>query len=74
MVERLNRSMDTPQPWMPARGNNSFGQVPGTSYRGHRKYGHDLVTAGMIGYFEGGPDGVKAAFSHLLEDSRGTSR
>lgn len=55
VVKRVNRSIDTPQAWMPQNTENSVGRVPGMNYAGHRKYGHDMVTAGMLGYFRGGP-------------------
>jgi hypothetical protein len=47
----------------------SYGQVPGLSHRGHRKYGHDILTAGVVGFREGGLDGVAVAAMHLLTDA-----
>ena len=46
-----------------------LGQVPGLSHRGHRKYGHDLLTATLIGLFAGGPKGVPVAWTHLFADA-----
>jgi hypothetical protein len=60
MIRKVNHSIDTPQPWMPVNG---IVKVPG------RKQGHDLYTAGMIGFSNGGPAGVKAAWTHLLMDA-----
>lgn len=66
MIGKVNRAIDTPQPWMP---QPQFGRVPGLSYKGHRKQGHDLLTAGMIGFMEGRLAGVKAAWTHLIMDA-----
>ena len=46
-----------------------LGHVPGLSHRGHRKYGHDLLTAGIIGFAVGGPEGVAVSFTHLSTDA-----
>jgi hypothetical protein len=68
MIECVNKKMDTPQPWMPAY-SPKLGRVPGLAHSGHRKYGHDLFTAGIIGISEGRSEGLAAAWMHLLQDA-----
>lgn len=57
ILEKVTRAIETSQPWMP---ENTIGRVHGLSYRGPRKQGHDLFTVGKLGYFNGGPAGVKS--------------
>jgi hypothetical protein len=65
VIERVNRAIDSPTSMIPSIEQ---GRIPGMNYKGHRKYGHDLFSAGMLGYFNGGPAGLKAAWTHLYLD------
>jgi len=42
---------------------------PNLSRPGHRSVNHDLGSALMTGFAVAGPDGMIAAWAHLLEDS-----
>lgn len=68
IVERINKATDKPEPWMPPF-SPELGSMPGASHRGHRRKGHDLVTASIIGFLEGGPKGVVVALTHLGLDA-----
>jgi len=68
LVELINSIIDTPKSWMPPY-SPVLGQVPGLSHRGHRKYGHDLLTAVFIALVTGGPKGIPVAVTHLLTDA-----
>lgn len=68
IIEEVNRIMDYPEPWMPSY-SPELGGMPGLDYRGHRRKGHDLLTAVIAGFLAGGPQGVAAAFAHLGLDS-----
>ena len=68
IIELIDKLIDTPKPWMPPY-SPELGQVPGLSHRGHRKFGHDLITAASIGIQEGGTEGLAAALAHLLLDA-----
>lgn len=46
-----------------------LGGMPGASHRGHRRKGHDLLTASIIGLLEGGLEGLAVAWSHLALDA-----
>ena len=68
IVDQVNKMIDRPEPWMPTF-SPKLGGVPGLSYRGHRRKGHDLPTAAIIGLLAGGPKGVAVALIHLGLDS-----
>lgn len=68
IVDQVNNMMDSPEPWMPTF-SPELGGMPGLSYRGHRRKGHDLPTAAIIGLRAGGPQGLLAALIHLGLDS-----
>ena len=68
IIELIDKLIDTPKPWMPPY-SPELGQVPGLSHRGHRKFGHDLITAASIGIQEGGAEGLAAALAHLVLDA-----
>jgi hypothetical protein len=68
IIEEVNRLMDNPEPWMPTY-SPELGGMPGLDYRGHRRKGHDLLTAMIIGLRAGGLEGAAAAFTHLGLDS-----
>jgi len=68
IIEEVNRMMDTPEPWMPSY-SPELGGMPGLDYRGHRRKGHDLLTALIAGLRAGGLEGAVAAFTHLGLDS-----
>lgn len=60
--------IDRPEPWMPTY-SPKLGGMPGASHRGHRRKGHDLLTASIIGLLEGGLEGLAVAWSHLALDA-----
>ena len=68
IIEQVNRMMDSPEQWMPIF-SPELGAMPGLDYRGHRRKGHDLLTAATIGVLAGGPKGLLAALIHLGLDS-----
>ena len=68
IVSAINKSIDTPKPWMPAF-DPALGRFPGLSYRGHRKYGHDLLTAILLALLKGGPSAVPVGLLHLVGDA-----
>ena len=68
IIAAVNKSIDTPKPWM-LPFDPALGAFPGLSYRGHRKYGHDLLTAILLAMHEGGPSAIPVGIWHLLEDS-----
>jgi hypothetical protein len=68
IAEKVDKIMDNPEFWMP-RYFPELGHVPGLSHRGHRKYGHDLFTAAIIGIEEGRMQGLIAALMHLGADA-----
>lgn len=65
VAERVDKRIDGPEPWMPAY-SPELGGIPGSSHKAHRKFGHDLLTAGTIGIQEGGAEGIVSALTHLL--------
>jgi hypothetical protein len=67
VLDRIDRRIDKSEPWMPEI-SPPFGKVPGLSYRGHRKRGHDIITAGAVGLQEAGLIGGVAAETHLGAD------
>lgn len=68
IIEKVNRMMDNPESWMPTY-SPELGGMPGLDYRGHRRKGHDLLTALIIGLLAGGPKGAASALTHLGLDS-----
>jgi hypothetical protein len=67
IIERINNRMDGGGKSMP-QVSPSVGRVPGLSNHGHRRWGHDLLTAGLIGFQEGGPKGLIPPAIHLALD------
>ena len=61
----IDSIIDTPKSWMPPY-SPVLGQVPGLSHRGHRKYGHDLLTALFIALVTGGPKAIPVAVTRSL--------
>jgi hypothetical protein len=73
-VKNVNTALDHPtllQKEISRSVNRSpyFIPFPGLSRRGHRTINHDLASALMTGYAVGGPDGITAAWAHLMEDA-----
>lgn len=52
IIDRINKRMDRPETWAPVV-SPALGKVPRLSYRGHRRQGHDVITAARIGFEEG---------------------
>jgi hypothetical protein len=67
VIERINRAIDTPKPWMPPY-SPMLGPAPRWR-KGHRKYGHDLPTSTFIGYMHGGLRGIPVAWVHIAGDA-----
>jgi hypothetical protein len=68
ITDAVNRTIDTPKPWMP-NADPRLGKFPGLVYKGHRKKGHDLVTAAVLGFLKGRLDGLIVAVAHLGADA-----
>lgn len=68
IIDRINKRMDRPETWAPVV-SPALGKVPGLSYRGHRRQGHDVMTAARIGLQEGGLEGLIASATHLALDA-----
>lgn len=76
MVEMVNHKIDNPDPWasfMQDALNRQFGRntfdVPGLNKMGHRQVNHDLLSAALQGWSVAGPDGVRVAWHHVMQDT-----
>src|SRR5436853_3094295 len=65
-INIINRRIDRPGGTTPV--SPEFARLPGLDYRRHRKKGHDVLTAGIIGYQEAGPQGAMAGEIHIVTD------
>lgn len=76
MVEMVNHKIDNPDPWatfVQSSLNNQFGRnafnVPGLSKIGHRQVNHDFLSAALQGWSVAGPEGVRVAWNHVMQDT-----
>jgi hypothetical protein len=58
--------MDRPDGTIPI--SPEFAKLPWLDYKGHRRKGHDPLTAGIIGFQEAGLQGIAAAEIHIASD------
>src|ERR1041385_1792082 len=70
-IRRSNRRVDNPTPhdkFVSKMVYSAFPGMPGPIRYGHRSANHDIVSASIAGYTEGGYHGMIAAMAHIAED------
>lgn len=67
-IDNTDSAVDKPGAAVPV-SDPRLPVVPGAENKGHRRKGHDIVTAAILGGKSGGADGVLVAMTHLGLDA-----
>ena len=67
-IDRINAAIDNPSSAI-RESDARLPTMPGADNRGHRRKGHDLFTATIIGFVVAGVAGIAVALIHLFADA-----